>query len=207
MKSLQYVLFFPAIHTCSHLLYTVHIGLFDGKVAAGIWEFVCMMPIQNRIFLPPMQMWDIFLRSDICYGPNDHTLWPQVFLFEYHHLGTIPRQPDNPKDPLAIMWWNLTWKKIFPLENGVLDGMGQMSTLKYWTFQEMLKDLKERVEKYGKLKSNSLLSLLVRLIDDALICLGSSKSPFGLMWFKVTEFQCLYLKIYALLDYLEIYKP
>jgi hypothetical protein len=96
-------------------------------------------------------------------------------------LALSPRQPKDPKDPLAIMWWNPTRADFFPLENGVLDGMGQLSTSKYWTFQDMSKDLKERVEKYRKSKPNSLLSLLVRLINDALICMGSLKSPFGLM--------------------------
>ena len=127
---------------------------------------------------------------------------------EYPHLGAIPRQPEDPKDPLSIMWWNPTRTEFFPLENGVLDGLGQLSTSVYWTFQDMSKGLKERVEIYKKKStSTSHLSLLVRAMDDALIRMGSLKSPFGLMWFNITEFQCLYLEIYALLDYLEIYKP
>ena len=44
-------------------------------------------------------------------------------------------------------------------------------------------------------------------MDNVLIHIGSLKSPFGLMWFKITEFHRLYLEILALLDYLEIYKP
>ena len=55
--------------------------------------------------------------------------------------------------------------------------------------------------------SNSLITILVRAMDNALICVGSLKSPFGLMCFKITEFQHLYLEICGLLDYLEIYKP
>ena len=200
-------LFFPAIHTCSHLLYAVPIGPFDGKVAAGIGEFVCTTPNQDHICLPPMQRRDIFLRSDFRYGPDDHTLWPQAFLIEYPHLAAIPRQPEDPKDPLAIMWWNPTRADFFPLENEILDGIGQLSTSKYWIFQEASKNLKERVEKYRKSTSNPLLSLLVRLMDDTLIRMGSLKSPFGLMWFKISEFQRLYLEVYALLDYLEIYTP
>jgi hypothetical protein len=155
-----------------------------------------------------MQKRDIYLRSDFRYGPDDPTLWPQPFLYEYPHLGAIPRQPEDPKDPLSIMWWNPTRSDFFPLENGVLDGLGQLSTSKYWTFQEMSKGLKERVEIYKKKSSsNSQLTVLVRAMDDALIRMGSLKSPFGLMWFKITEFQRLYLEIYAFLDYMEIYKP
>jgi hypothetical protein len=130
------------------LIYTVLIGLFDGKVAAAIQDFVCTTPNQDQIPLPPLQRRDIFLRSDFRYGPDDYTLWPQPFLMEYPHLGAIPRRPDDPHDPLSIMWWNLTRAVFFPLQNGVLDGMGQLSTSKYWNFQEMSKDLKERVERY-----------------------------------------------------------
>lgn len=191
------------------LIFTVPLGPFDGKVAAAVEQFVCTTPNQDQIYLPPMQKRDIFLRSDFRYGPDDPTLWPQPFVDEYPHLGAIPRQPEDSKDPLSIMWWNPTRADFFPLGNGVLDGLGQLSTSIYWTFQEMSKGLKERVETYKKKSTspNSLLSLLVRAMDDALIRIGSLKSPFGLMWFKITEFQRLYLEIYALLDYLEIYKP
>ena len=79
--------------------------------------------------------------------------------------------------------------------------------LKYWAFKDILKELKERVQNYQKLASNSLITVLVRAMDDALICVGSLKSLFGFMCFKITEFQCLYLEIHGLLDYLEIYKP
>jgi hypothetical protein len=189
------------------LIYIVRLGPFDGKVAAAIQGFVCTTPNQDRIFLPPMERRDVFLRSDFRYGPDDPTLWPQPFLSEYPHLGAIPRRPEDPKDPLSIMWWNPTRADFFPLENGVLDGMGQLSTSKCWAFEDMSKGLKEKVEIFKKSTPNSLLSLLVRAMDDSLIRMRSLKSPFGLMWFKVTEFQRLYLEICALLDYLEIYKP
>ena len=192
------------------LIYTVPLGPFDGKVATVIQEFVCTTPNQDRIYLPPMQKRDIFLRSDFRYGPDDFTLWPQPFLLEYPHLGAIPRQPEDRFASLSIMWWNPTRSDFFPVENGVLDGMGQLSTAKYWAFQDMSKEIKERIEIYKKEstpRANSLVSSLARAMEDALIRMGSLKSPFGLMWFKITEFQRLYLELYALLDYLQIYKP
>ena len=54
---------------------------------------------------------------------------------------------------------------------------------------------------------NPLVSQLVRAMDNTQIHMDSLKSPFGLMRFKVTEFQHLYLELYALLDYPEINKP
>ena len=38
------------------LIYAVPLWLFDGKVAAAIQEFVCMMPNQDQICLPTMQI-------------------------------------------------------------------------------------------------------------------------------------------------------
>ena len=112
-------------------------------------------------------------------------LWPHLFLFEYPHLGTIPSWPEDPKDSLSIMWWNPARNKIFPLENGVLDGIGQLSTSKCWIFEDMSKGIKEKVEIYKKKSTpNALVSQLVRAIDNALIHMGSLKSPFGLMRFK-----------------------
>ena len=106
------------------------------------------LPIKIRFAFLPCRG-DIFsFCSDFCYGPNDPTLWPQLFVNEYPHLGAIPRQPEDPKDPLSIMWWNPTHNTFFPLDNGVLDGMGQLSTLKYWAFQDISKELKERVQNY-----------------------------------------------------------
>jgi hypothetical protein len=190
----------------SHL-HIVPIGPFDGKVATAIQGYVFTTPNQDRIYLPRLQRQEVFVRSDFRYGPDDHTLWPQPFLLDYPHLGAIPRQPEDRRNPLSIMWWNPSRADFFPVENCVLDGIGHLSTSRYWTFQDMSKGLKERVESYRKKSPNPMVPLLARAMDDALVRLHSLKSPFGLMWFKVTEFQRLYLELYALLDYLEIYKP
>ena len=174
--------FFPCHHTCSHLLYAVPIGPFDGCCRH---TRICLYNTKPRSYFPSSHAEaGYFLRSDFRYGPDDYTPRPQASLFEYPHCADF-----------------------FPLENGILDGMGQLSTSKYWIFQEASKDLKERVEKYRNSTPNPLLSLLVRLMDNTLIRMGSLKSPFGLMWFKITEFQHLYLEVYALLNYLEIYTP
>ena len=88
------------------LIYAVPLGPFDGKVASAIQEFVCTSPNQDQICLPPMERQNISFCSDFCYGPDDPMLWPQPFLFEYPHLGAILSRPEDPKDPLSIMWWN-----------------------------------------------------------------------------------------------------
>ena len=62
--------------------------------------------------------------SNYRYGPDDHTLWPQLYLANYPYLGAIPRMPEDPDDPLSIMWWNPTCDDFEPWEAGVLEGLG-----------------------------------------------------------------------------------
>ncbi|KAF8801224.1 hypothetical protein BYT27DRAFT_7262258 [Phlegmacium glaucopus] len=149
------------------------IGPFDGKVAAAIQDFVCTTPNQNQILLPPMQRRDVYLRSDFRYGPDDPTLWPQPYLLEYPHLGAIPRRPEDPNDSLSIMWWNPTREDFCPLDNGVLDGLGQLSILKYWMLEGMMKEMQERIFEYRKKchpnPPNSLLLLLATAISSTCI--------------------------------------
>lgn len=68
-----------------------------------------------------MQMWQIYLHSDFRYGPDNHTLCPQPYLNEYPHLGAIPMRPEDPEDPLSIMWWNPTLDDFELSTAGILD--------------------------------------------------------------------------------------
>jgi hypothetical protein len=182
---------------------------FDGKVAAALPNFVCTTPNQDKIPLPPMQRREVFLRSDFRYGPDDPTLWPQPYLTDYPHLGAIPRRPEDPNHPLSIMWWNPTRDDFRPLENDFMEGLGQLSLSNLWRFEEKMKEIDDKITEYRKTtpKTNSLVSLLSTTLRHALFRLRSLKSAFGQMRFGVTEFQRYYLEIYALLDYLLIYKP
>jgi hypothetical protein len=156
-----------------------------------------------------MQNREVFLRSDFRYGPDDPTLWPQPFLTQYPHLGAIPRRPENPDHPLSIMWWNPTRDDFRPLQNDVMEGLGQLSLSILWRFEERMKETGDKITEYRKTtsKPNPLLLLLATSMRHTLFRLRSLKSAFGQMKFSVTEFQRYYLEIYALLDYLQIYKP
>ena len=140
---------------------------------------------------------------------DNPTLWPQPYLFQYPHLGAIPRRPGAPDHPLSIMWWNPTRADFLPLENDIMEGLGQLSLPKLWAFEERMKEAQDKINEYRKTtdRPNPLLLLLATSMRHALSRLRSLKSAFGQMRFGVTEFQRYYLEIYALLDYLQIYKP
>jgi hypothetical protein len=147
----------------------VPLGPFDGRVAARIKDFVCTTPNQNRIFLPSMQRREVYLRADVRYGPDDPTLWPQPWIQVYCHLGAIPRQPDDPDDPLSIMWWNPTRDDIQSYDAGLVDGIGVLSRSKFLSFQAMMTSLEDRLATYKTTapKTNILLLSLVKAMQDA----------------------------------------
>ena len=156
-----------------------------------------------------MQMREVFLRSDFRYGPDDPTLWAQPYLTRYPHLGAIPKRPEDPNHPLSIMWWNPTRDDFHPLENDFMEGLGQLSLSNLWRLEEKLKEIEDKIMEFRKTTSspNPLLLLLAKSMKHGFSRLRSLKSAFGQMRFGVTEFQRYYLEIYALLDYLQIYKP
>ena len=152
------------------------------------------------------------MRSDYHYGPDDHTLWPQPYLVNYPYLGAIPKKPEDLDDPLSIMWWDPTRDDFEPCEAGVLEGLGQLSRSKFKELEKMMHDIQDRITKCRKgplitTNANTLLHSPDRAMNHACFHLYALKSAFGQMKFGVTEFQCYYLEIRGLLDYLEVYSP
>jgi len=124
-------------------------------------------------------------------------------------LGAIPRKPDDPDDPLSIMWWDPTIDDFKHFGGSVVDGLGELSGSKLLSLQNLMSKMEGRIEdhKVKFSKPNKLLLLLVRAMQDSLAHLDSLKTTFTEMRIGVTEFQRYYLEIYGCLDYLEIYKP
>ena len=152
------------------------------------------------------------MHSDYRYGPDNHTLWPQPYLIDYPYLGAIPKKPEDPEDPLSVMWWDPTRDDFEPLEAGVLEGLGRLSTLKFKELEKIMHDIQDRITELRKKPSTptnaiNLLRLLERAMNHASFRLYALRSAFGQMKFGVTEFQRYYLEIRGLLDYLEVYKP
>jgi hypothetical protein len=127
----------------------------------------------------------------------------------YCHLGSIPRKPDDPNDPLSIMWWDPTTDD-FELSGGSLvDGLGGLWGSKLLSLRNLMSSMEERIEDHKRAfpYPNKLLLLLVRAMQDSFARLDSLKTTFTEMIIGVTEFQRYYLEIHGCLDYLEIYKP
>ena len=152
---------------------------------------------------------EVKLRADVRYGPDDPTLWPQPWVANYCHLGAIPRKPDDPNDPLSIMWWDPTGDDFESFGGSLVDGLGQLLGSKVLSLRKMLSSMEGRIEDHKRAfpNPNKFLLMLVRAMQDSFACLDSLKTTFTDMRIGVTEFQRHYLEIYGCLDYLEIYHP
>lgn len=193
----------------SHLQAQVPLGPFDGKVAAVINDWLITTPNQDIIWLPPWGKRRVRLRADVRYGFDDPTLWPQAYIIQYPHLGAIPRKPDDPNDPLSIMWWDPTEHDFHRSANDLVDGLGQLARDKYEKFDTCRKGLLRKVDEYKAKASspNYYLLSISKAMSHAGVRLGCIPGSFLEMKFGVTEFQRYFLETLGLLDYLEVYKP
>lgn len=184
-------------------------GPFDGKVATVIGNWLITTPNQDVIWLPPWDKRHVRLRADARYGFDDPTLWPQAYVIQYPHLGAVPRKPDDPNDPLSIMWWDPTESDFARSPNELVDGLGQLSREMCEKFDTCRRELLGRIDEY-KAKThpaNYYLLSISKAMNHAGVRLGFLPSSFQEMNFGVTEFQRYYLETLGLLDYLEVYKP
>jgi hypothetical protein len=156
-----------------------------------------------------MHQTELKLRADLRYGPDDPTLWPQPWLELNCHLGAIPRKPDDPNDPLSIMWWDPTLDDFKSFGGSLVDGLGELTGSKSLSLRKLMSSMEERIEDHKRAFStpHKFLLLLVRAMQDAFARLDSLKTTFTEMRIGVAEFQRYYLELYGCLDYLEIYKP
>jgi len=107
------------------------------------------------------------------------------------------------------MWWDPTRDDFKLFDGSLIDGLGELSGSKLLSLQTMMSSMEDRIEDHKSAfsKTNNLLLLLVRAMQDAFTRPNSLKTTFSEMSVGVTKFQHYYLEIRSCLDYLELYKP
>ncbi|KAJ7078193.1 hypothetical protein C8R44DRAFT_896011 [Mycena epipterygia] len=184
---------------------------FDGTVAAfaqlGVDHYFIttntdFVPRPASLALPHQ----IYLRSDMRYGPDDPTLWPQQWTQRYCHLPLIPRKGSRPD--LDIMWWNPS-QEDFVVGSAITRGLGK---LKCQRFSRLLPPLNELVARCNELRHKSpklAIPLFGTLIQQLLMWLEQLESlptTFPKMVFALTSLQRAFLELEALYQYMTVYK-
>ncbi|KAJ7190081.1 hypothetical protein B0H12DRAFT_1246461 [Mycena haematopus] len=187
------------------------LGPFDGKAAAlahlaGEHYFITTN-VDYVPALPSLQLpHALFLRSDMRYGTDDPTLWPQQWTSEYYHLPAIPKRGARPE--LDIMWWDPT-PADFVVGSAVMRGVGKLDCRRMSRFLPPLNALVAKCQALQRTSQLPPSRLFGELINNVLLWaeqLQTLPTTYTKMVFAVTSLQRACLELEALYDYITIYK-
>jgi hypothetical protein len=189
-----------------------NVGPLDGVRGAVILDGKSYITTANADYipLPPFGDRQLKLRADSRYGDDDPMQWPQPYDSSHCHLAAIPRP--NTLLEHAIIWWTPTIGDFScPPLNGPVCGLGKLCRPRYNELRTSVKFLVDRVAKYqqsiattkGGLAIQPSLKWLHQVLDQ----LHSVQMSFRHVQFVVRDLQRVWLHVWAILDYMEIYKP
>jgi hypothetical protein len=184
----------------------------DGIVGAVIvnGKFYITSANADYIPFPPLDNRQVKLRADTRYGDDDPTQWPQPYIQFHCHLAAIPR-PNTLLDHLVI-WWTPTIADLTcPPHSGPVSGLWKLREQKYNELRTSVQFLTKRVTKYQQsippdrkpIAIHPSVKWLQQVLDQLLLVQMSLRH----IEFVVRDLQRVWLNVWAILDYTEIYKP
>ncbi|KAJ6613826.1 hypothetical protein B0H10DRAFT_2221941 [Mycena sp. CBHHK59/15] len=187
------------------------LGPFDGTVAAhaqiGVQHFYITT---NTDYVPTVPLLEIphkvFLRTDMRYGTDDPTLWPQQFTVFYCHLPLISRKGARPE--LDIMWWN-PGPQDFHVGSALTWGLGRLALKRFSPFLPPATDIVARCRELRRKSPALAIPLFGQLIQQLLMLLEKLQmlpTTYTKMLFTVTSLQRAFLELDALYIYMTVYK-
>ncbi len=164
----------------------------------------------DYIPLPPFDDRQVKLRADSRYGDDDPIQWAQPYFPLYSHFAAIPR-PNTLVDHLIIWWTPTIGDFSCSPRSGPVAGLGKLCHPRYDNLRTSFTFLEDRVKKYQKStrpeQNSPILQPSVKWLQQVLDQIFSVQMSFRHMQFVVRDFQRVWLDVWAILDYMEIYKP
>ncbi|KAJ6631301.1 hypothetical protein B0H10DRAFT_2206989 [Mycena sp. CBHHK59/15] len=197
----------------------VTIGAFDGRVAAyfmvGHASYFVTTNAHYVPFMPPTDPKKIMVQRDMCYGPDDPVLWPQLYTDTFCHLAAIPKAPTSAQgqQKFGVMWWNPAHDNFVCPKSGLTltHGLGRLCLKQFTKLSDLVHTLIDEYEQYLKsLPAGTTLSLLFpRLVQTLCLSLERLRIPttYTRMRLGVVSVQREYLELTGLLQYMMKYKP
>ncbi|KAJ7913989.1 hypothetical protein B0H13DRAFT_1873450 [Mycena leptocephala] len=121
----------------------------------------------------------VFLRSDMRYGTDDPTLWPQQWTAEYPHMPLISTKGSCPE--LDVMWWD-PLPTDFAVGSAVMRGLGRLTHA--W-FSRLLPPINELVARCKELHRTSpalTIPLFGALIQHITMWAGTAADSANNLW-------------------------
>jgi hypothetical protein len=182
----------------------------DGIVGAVVLEGRSFITSANADYipLPPFDERNIKLRADSRYGDDDPLQWAQPYLSHYCHMAAIPRPHTLPAH--SIIWWTPIIGDLSRSPNrGPVSGLWKLCQPRYNELRTAVIFLNDRVKKYQQSgpRNPPVLEPSLKWLQQVLDQLHSVHMSFRHIEFVVRDLQRIWLHVWAILDYMEIYKP
>ena len=184
----------------------------DGLVSAVILDGQSYITSANADYipLPPFGNRHIQLRADSRYGDDDPTQWAQPYNLYNSHFAAIPR-PNTLLDHQFIWWTPTIGDFSCPPLSGPVSGLGKLCQPRYYELRTSIIFLIDRATKYQQStppqRSSPIIQPSIKWLQQVLDQLLSIQMSFRHIKFIVRDLQRIWLDIWAILDYMEIYKP
>ncbi|KAJ7800587.1 hypothetical protein B0H14DRAFT_3490537 [Mycena olivaceomarginata] len=180
------------------------LGPFDGKVTAfaqlGAEHYFITTNTDYVPAVPSLETpHSVYLRSDMRYGTDDPTLWPQQFTEHYCHLAVIAKKGTRPD--LAAMWWDPS-PQDFVVRSAVTRGLGRLAPARMSPIIDAVNKVIGRCKALEAKSSKALLPLFGQLMAHTTL-----PTTFPKMLFALTSLQREVLELDALYEYMTVYKP
>ncbi|KAJ7100332.1 hypothetical protein C8R43DRAFT_907410 [Mycena crocata] len=147
----------------------------------------------------------LFLRSNMRYGTDDPTLWPQQWTSRYPHLPVIAQKGSRPE--LDCMWWDPE-PSDFIVGTTITRGLGRLRNSCLAPFLAVINELVERCKplQHSPTYSSPLFAELTQNILMWTEQLQSLPTTYTKMVFGVTSLQRACLELDALYHYMKTYR-
>ena len=191
---------------------TDRIQALDGLLGAVILDGQNFITTANADYipLPPFFDREIKLRADSRYGDDDPTQWAQPYSPYHSHLAAIPR-PNTLLDHRIIWWTPIIGNFSCSPRNGPMAGLGTLCQRRYNELRTSCIFLTDRMKKYEQSTPSERtfphIQPSIKWIQQVLDQLLSVQMSFRHIEFVVRDLQRVWLHVWAVLDYMEIYKP
>ncbi|RDB15399.1 hypothetical protein Hypma_004551 [Hypsizygus marmoreus] len=189
---------------------TSGIANITSQVGAGSDQYwIITTPNANYIPEAVLGRRPVRARKDGRYGLQDRTIHPQYYAASFEYICCIPRHPEDPKDPLQLMWFtpqasdtDLVKGMAFDVNLRKLNEYHLNALRKY---RDMCIDLCRQYEKH---KGHAeLIGLLESTMCHCFNKLASTAMTFKQLTLAVAELQRIMLDIHAIIDYSRLFYP
>ncbi|KAJ7840672.1 hypothetical protein B0H14DRAFT_3457881 [Mycena olivaceomarginata] len=186
-----------------------YLGPFDGRVGAifqANGETYYITTKCDYIPVPPLST-QVYVHSDMRYGVDDPTLWPQPFSNKYFHLAAMPKRESRPD--LDFLWWEPT-RNDFVFGQATTRGLGRLRFGDLQSFIDYAEKLRERYRAFIASKKDAVPDYFGELVQTIILTierLHDLPTTYERMKFALASLQTKCLELKALLDFTTIYQP